>query len=99
MNWIVVTLLVLVLLAILTYLLLPAFLRLLGIHRHYTIPDFDLKGRRALVVCTNHDRLDPLIAQFGPRFVLILTSGLTVFWLVFGLVVFGPYCRGRKSAG
>jgi hypothetical protein len=71
MNWIVITLLVLALLAILTYLYLPAFLRLLGIHRHYTVPKFDMKGRRALMICTNHDRLDPLkraTGAFGSEF-------------------------------
>jgi len=71
MIWIVITLLVLAGLAILTYLYLPALLRLLGLHRHYTIPDFDLKGRRALVVCTNHNRLDPLkrdTGAFGSEF-------------------------------
>jgi hypothetical protein len=46
-------------LALLTYLYLAAFLRLLGIHPHYTIPDFDLNGRRALVVCTITTGLDP----------------------------------------
>ncbi len=41
----------------------------------------------------------PLIAQFGPGFVLAVTASLMIFWIVFGLVVFGPYCRhGRKSA-
>ncbi len=38
----------------------------------------------------------PLIAQFGPQTVLALTSGVTVFWIVFGLAVFGRYCRGRE---
>ena len=50
---------------------LPAFLRLLGIHRHYTIPDFDMKGRRALMICTNHDRMDPKkkpTGAFGSEF-------------------------------
>ncbi len=71
MIWLVAIPLVLALLAILTYLLFPAVLRLLGIHRHYTIPDFDLKGRRALVICTNHDRLDPTgkpTGAFGSEF-------------------------------
>lgn len=71
MNWIVINLLVVALLALLTYLYLPAFLRLLGIHRHYTVPDFDMKGRRTLMICTNHDRLDPLkrdTGAFGSEF-------------------------------
>ncbi|MEM0935963.1 MAG: hypothetical protein AAF646_16970 [Pseudomonadota bacterium] len=65
MNWIVIALLVPALLALVTCLYLPAFLRLLGIHRHYTIPDFDMKGRRALMICTNHNRLDPLKRDTG----------------------------------
>jgi len=71
MNWIVITLAVLAVLAILTYLCLPAVLRFLGLHRHYTIPEFDMSGRRALVICTNHDRLDPLkrdTGAFGSEF-------------------------------
>lgn len=50
---------------------LRQILAFLGLHRHYTIPYFDLKGRRALVVCTNHDRLDPLkrdTGAFGSEF-------------------------------
>ncbi|UFP95181.1 type 1 glutamine amidotransferase domain-containing protein [Gloeobacter morelensis] len=49
---------IMVLLGIIAYYLRP-ILAAMGLHRHYTIPDFDLKGRRALVVCTNHNRLDP----------------------------------------
>ncbi len=37
----------------------------------------------------------PLIAQFGPGFVLALTSGIVAFWLLFGLIIFGRHCRGR----
>jgi len=40
----------------------------------------------------------PLIAQFGPGRVLALTAGVTAFWLVFGLVVFGPHARRRRLA-
>jgi putative intracellular protease/amidase len=57
----------------------------MGLHRHYTIPHFDLKGRRALVVCTNHDRLDPLkrdTGAFGSEFTVpyyaFLDAGLAV---------------------
>ncbi len=31
----------------------------------------------------------PLIVEFGPRFVLMLTGGITLFWLVFGYFTFG----------
>jgi putative intracellular protease/amidase len=50
---------------------LRPILAAMGLHRHYTIPDFDLKGRRALVVCTNHNRLDPKkrpTGAFGSEF-------------------------------
>ena len=43
----------------------------MGLHRHDTIPHFDMKGRRALMVCTNHNRLDPMkraTGAFGSEF-------------------------------
>jgi len=61
---------IVVLLGIIAYYLRP-ILAAMGLHPHYTIPDFDLKGRRALVVCTNHNRLDPLkrdTGAFGSEF-------------------------------
>ncbi|MEL6103023.1 MAG: hypothetical protein AAFR68_17145 [Pseudomonadota bacterium] len=71
MNWFVITLIiVLAVLAVGIY-YLRQILALFGLHRHYTIPDFDMKGRRALMVCTNHDRLDPLkrdTGAFGSEF-------------------------------
>jgi putative intracellular protease/amidase len=51
--------------AIVLYYLLPSALRAMGLHRHYTIPEFDLTGRRALVICTSHDRLDPKDKKTG----------------------------------
>ncbi|QFU08621.1 chaperone protein HchA [Rhodobacteraceae bacterium THAF1] len=85
MTWIVVPILVLALLAILIYLYLPRILNMLGIHKHYTIPDFDLKGRRALVICTNHDKLDPSdkkTGAFGSEFTVpyyaFVNAGLEV---------------------
>ncbi len=65
------TTIAILILAIAMYLFLPRILGIFGLHRHYTIPDFDLKGRRALVVCTNHNRLDPLnkdTGAFGSEF-------------------------------
>lgn len=39
---------------------LPSLLNLLGFHRHYEIPEFEIRGKRALVVTTSHDTLgDP----------------------------------------
>lgn len=38
---------------------LPAALTAMGLHPHYTLPDMDLAGRRALIVTTSHDTLDP----------------------------------------
>ena len=71
MNWFIIILAVVAALGLLVIICLPGFLRLLGLHRHYVIPDFDLSGRRALVICTNHDRLDPLnrdTGAFGSEF-------------------------------
>lgn len=75
---------VLVFLAI-TAIYLRPILAAMGLHRHYAIPHFDLKGRRALVVCTNHNRLDPLkkdTGAFGSEFTVpyyaFLNAGLEV---------------------
>lgn len=40
----------------------------------------------------------PLIVEFGPRFVLMLTGGITLFWLIFGYFAFGHLAmRLRKE--
>ncbi len=39
----------------------------------------------------------PLIAQFGPGFVLGLTAGMTAFWLLFGFIVFGRRGAAKPS--
>jgi len=64
---------------------LRPILAAMGLHRHYAIPKFDLKGRRALVVCTNHNRLDPLkrdTGAFGSEFTVpyyaFLNAGMDV---------------------
>ena len=51
--------------AIALYYLLPPILRAMGLHRHYTIPEFDLAGCRALVICTNQDQLAPTDKKTG----------------------------------
>lgn len=71
MHWILYVLIGIVVLIALIIYNLRSILALMGLHRHYTIPDFDMKGRRALVVCTNHNRLDPLkrdTGAFGSEF-------------------------------
>lgn len=71
MNWLIVTLIVVAVLFALILLNLPAILRALGLHRHYTIPDFDLSGKRAVVICTSHETLDPTgrpTGAFGSEF-------------------------------
>lgn len=45
------------LLAVVIYVGLPPTLRAMGFHAHHEIPDFDLAGRRALIVTTSHDTL------------------------------------------
>lgn len=64
---------------------LRGILALFGLHRHYTIPDFDFSGRKALVICTNHSRLDPLnrnTGAFGSEFTVpyyaFVNAGLEV---------------------
>jgi len=73
-----------VLLVVIVIYLRP-ILAALGLHRHYVIPEFNLKGRRALVVCTNHNRLDPLkrdTGAFGSEFTVpyyaFLNAGMEV---------------------
>lgn len=61
----------LLILALATYFFLPGTLQALGLHRHYTIPHFDLAGRRALIICTSHATLDPTgrkTGAFGSEF-------------------------------
>ncbi|MEL6370248.1 MAG: type 1 glutamine amidotransferase domain-containing protein [Pseudomonadota bacterium] len=65
MTWLVYSLLTVGALVGAIYVFLPTVLRSKGLHAHYTIPDFDLAGRRALVICTNHDRLDPKDRKTG----------------------------------
>lgn len=59
MEWIAYVLVGVLISAIATYFFLPRILQATGLHRRYTIPDFDLAGRRALIVCKGHAKLDP----------------------------------------
>lgn len=45
--------------ALLVWFCLPFALTAAGLHRHYDVPEMDLSGRRALIVTTSHDTLDP----------------------------------------
>lgn len=47
------------LLAILVWLGLPRMLTTFGLHPHYKVPEINLEGRRALIIATSHDTLDP----------------------------------------
>lgn len=85
MTWPLVTLAVLAFLGLAIYAFLPSVLQAMGLHRHYKIPEFDLTGRRALIVCTSHDRLDPKdrdTGAFGSEFTVpyyaFLDAGLDV---------------------
>ncbi len=42
---------------VLIYIVLPKLLNRLGVHKHYEIPNFDLKNKRALIVTTSHSVL------------------------------------------
>ncbi|MEQ8411290.1 MAG: type 1 glutamine amidotransferase domain-containing protein [Erythrobacter sp.] len=85
MTGLIIALIVAVLLIAIVVANLPAILRIMGLHRHYTIPDFDLRGKRALVVCTSHDKLDPTgkdTGAFGSEFTVpyyaFINAGLDV---------------------
>ncbi|MEL7217340.1 MAG: type 1 glutamine amidotransferase domain-containing protein, partial [Pseudomonadota bacterium] len=85
MTGLIIALIVILLLIAIAIINLPAILRVMGLHRHYTIPDFDLSGKRALVVCTSHDKLDPTgkdTGAFGSEFTVpyyaFINAGLDV---------------------
>lgn len=85
MTGLIIALIVILLLIAIAIINLPAILRGVGLHRHYTIPDFDLSGKRALVVCTSHDKLDPTgkdTGAFGSEFTVpyyaFINAGLDV---------------------
>lgn len=42
---------------IIVWLGLPLLLHTIGLHPSYDIPNYDLKGKRALVITTSHDTL------------------------------------------
>lgn len=46
-------------LGLLVWLGLPWALTAVGLHPHYDVPEMELSGRRALIVTTSHDTLDP----------------------------------------
>jgi len=71
MLWLGTVIVIVVALAAVTYMGLPVVLRAMGLHRHYAIPQFDLDGRRALIICTSHDKMDPTnkaTGAFGSEF-------------------------------
>ncbi len=57
MSWIKYALAVVMVLGATVYFGLPPALRAMGLHQHYEIPQFNLAGKRALVVTTSHDKL------------------------------------------
>ncbi|MEL6365306.1 MAG: type 1 glutamine amidotransferase domain-containing protein [Pseudomonadota bacterium] len=71
MLWPIFALIIVATLAAVVYFGLPPLLQAMGLHRHYTVPDFDLRGRRVLIVCTSHDKLSPTkrdTGAFGSEF-------------------------------
>ncbi|OJI92966.1 putative intracellular protease/amidase [Planktotalea frisia] len=57
MFWLKIILIAIPILAIVVYFGLPRALSAMGLHPHYDIPEFDLAGKRALVITTSHDTL------------------------------------------
>ncbi len=85
MEFIIYTLVLVLVVAVIALINLPRVLAVMGLHRHYAIPDFDLKGKRALVVCTSHDKMDPTdrdTGAFGSEFTVpyyaFINAGLDV---------------------
>jgi len=52
MFWLKIILIAIPILAIVVYFGLPRALSAMGLHPHYDIPEFDLAGKRALVITT-----------------------------------------------
>ena len=65
-------------LALITWLGLPAALRIAGLHPHYEMPTFDLAGKKALIVATNHATLGETGRATG-----VFASELTVPYFAF----------------
>ena len=83
MTWIIYTLAFLFVFAVAIHSFVPWILSAMGMHRHYTIPDFDLKGKRALVVCTSHNKMgEKDTGAFGSEFTVpyyaFINAGLEV---------------------
>jgi putative intracellular protease/amidase len=72
------TALTIAVLALVTWLGLPAALRLTGLHPRYEIPPFDLAGKRALIVATNQSTLGESGKKTG-----VFASELTVPYYAF----------------
>ena len=57
MSWLKIILIIIPVLAIAVYFGLPRALNMMGLHPHYEIPEFDLAGKRALVITTSQGTL------------------------------------------
>lgn len=62
----------------LVYLGLPRLLHAVGLHPAHSIPAFDMKGKRALIITTSHDRLGDKRARTG-----VFGSEMTVPYYAF----------------
>lgn len=85
MEWLTYVLVSIPVLFVLVYFGLPRLLHALGLHPSYDIPRYDLKGRRALVITTSHDKLGEtgkLTGVFGSEMTVpyyaFLDAGLEV---------------------
>ena len=77
-RWIAYIALGMVVLAPLVWFGLPPALAALGLHAHYEVPEMDLSGRRALIVTTSHETLDPTDQPTG-----VFASEMTAPYYVF----------------
>jgi putative intracellular protease/amidase len=78
MNNLIIALLSIIPLMIIIYLGLPRLLNALGLHPHYGIPEFDLTGKRALMISTSHNILGNTGKATG-----LFSSELTVPYYAF----------------
>lgn len=78
MHWLIYALIATSIMGIITYFLLPKVLNALGIHPHYSMPSFNLSGKRALLITTSHAKLGNTGRATG-----LFSSELTVPYYAF----------------
>ena len=78
MSWLKIILIAIPVLTIVVYFGLPRALNMMGLHPHYDIPEYDLAGKRALIIATSQDTLGDTGKETG-----VFGSELTVPYYAF----------------